>query len=81
MGRNNVVKNLWHRSNAMDLNLECRYPGVYLLDHFMAEKNIPLKQFDLYSAAALLIGAKLIQINEIFWSNFINFHKKKYFLQ
>jgi len=47
----------------MKLNLECRYLSALLLDKFAVKNNIPTHKADLYSAATLLVAAKMREVD------------------
>ena len=65
----------------MKLNLECRYLSALLLDKFAVKNNIPTHKADLYSAATLLVAAKMREVDTKtpFVSEIKRFERKSYF--
>jgi hypothetical protein len=73
---------MWLRANLMKLNLECRYLAALLLDKFALKNDIVARDADLYSAATLLVAAKMREVDTKtpFVSEVKRFDSKIFFL-
>ena len=57
------MRQMWLRSNLMKVNLECRYLAAYLLDRYAENSTIFSSRADLFSAATLLVAAKMREVD------------------
>ena len=65
--RQKMIKQMMARCDEMKQNQECRYFSAFIQDHFLSAKATRnskfADKFDLYSAAALLIGTKMREVD------------------